>query len=187
MNGRAMADPFGGKKSVGPPSEASSAIENRHRSLGIKKNSGFSYMGVLLLTAITGVALTGASQIWSTVVKRELEAELLYRGDQIRRAIESYYTTSVGQTQGNYPREFKDLLRDPRFPGVRRHLRKPFLDPFTGKTEWGFVRDASGRIKGVYSPHPGKPMKTGNFPKEYEKFEKAKTYKDWQFVYIPEG
>lgn len=182
-----MADPSGGQIRNQALSKAYPILDCCIRLLGIGRNSGFSYMGVLLLTAVTGVALTGASQIWSTVVKRELEAELLYRGDQIRRAIESYYTTTAGQTQGSYPRQFKDLLRDPRFPGVRRHLRKPFLDPFTGETEWGIVRDTTGRIKGVYSRHSGKPMKTGNFPEEYEKFEKAKTYKDWQFVYVPEG
>lgn len=153
------------------------------RRFGVFGNQGFSYIGVLLLTAVTGIALAGASQIWSTVVKRELEAELFWRGDRIRQAIESYYQNSAGQDQGTYPRDFKDLIRDPRFPGVVRHIRKLYPDPLTGSTEWGIVRDASGRMKGVFSKHKGTPVRTGNFPEEYEAFKKAKTYADWKFVH----
>lgn len=160
-------------------------LKSAKRLAPFGKESGFTYMAVLVLTAITGIALGGASQIWSTAVKREMEAELLWRGDRIRLAIESYYSASGNQPQGAYPADFQALLKDPRFPGARRHLRKLYADPMTGQPDWEVLRDGAGRIKGVYSRHKGAPMKTRNFPREYEDFQKAKTYSDWKFVYNP--
>jgi type II secretory pathway pseudopilin PulG len=150
-------------------------------------NAGFSYMGVLLLTAIMGIAIASANHTWRTMVKRELEAELLFRGDQIRRAIKSYHQASGDSSSPTYPLSLNDLLKDPRFPGAIRHLRKVYSDPFTGKRDWVVLRDGSGRIKGVYSSHPGKPLKRVNFEDPYGFFSKAKTYQDWQFVHVPQS
>ncbi len=151
----------------------------------VVSQAGFSYIGVLVITAITGIAAAGVSQVWSTAVRRSLEAELLYRGDSIRQAIASYHNASGNAPQGGYPMRLEDLLRDPRFPGVVRHLRKPYADPFTGKADWVWIREASGGIRGLHSSHAGVPRKTAGFPKPYKIFEKAKTYRDWQFLFVP--
>lgn len=154
--------------------------------LAISRNrSGFSYLGVLILVAVMSIALTGAGRYWSTIVKREREAELLYRGDQIREAIASYYNTPPGGQSKSYPRQFSDLLKDPRYPNLKRHLRKWYTDPMTHGGEWVYVLDAANRLKGVHSAHPGTPLKKGNFPKEYGDFENAQTYADWAFVFVP--
>ncbi len=150
-------------------------------------DAGFSYIGVMLLTAIMGIAIASANHMWSTTIKREMEAELLFRGDQIRRAIESYDLASVDSSSPTYPLSLNDLLKDPRLPGAIRHLRKVYSDPFTGKQDWAVLRDASGRIKGVYSSHPGKPLKRKNFEDPYAFFSKATTYQGWQFVYVPQS
>lgn len=50
-------------------------------------DAGFSYIGVMLLTAIMGIAIASANHMWSTTIKREMEAELLFRG--IRSAVRS--------------------------------------------------------------------------------------------------
>jgi hypothetical protein len=142
-------------------------------------------MGVLIMVAVTGIALAGASQYWSTIVQREREAELLYRGDQIRKAIASYYAAGPGDDQPAYPRSVEDLLRDPRYPGIRRHLRKPYTDPMHPDGEWQWVRDPSGRIKGVYSKSTLAPLKKGEFDLDYREFQKAKTYAEWRFVFNP--
>ncbi|MBW1863002.1 MAG: type II secretion system protein, partial [Deltaproteobacteria bacterium] len=149
----------------------------------ILKPEGFSYISALIFVSVMGISITAASTYWSTIMKREREKELLFRGDQIRRAIESYYTGAPGGGGKKYSRSLKELLKDPRYPAPRRHLRKLYKDPMDVDREWGFIMASGGRIKGVFSKSKEKPLKVGNFPAEYENFEKAKTYSDWKFVH----
>ncbi|MFH2066779.1 MAG: type II secretion system protein [Pseudomonadota bacterium] len=137
-------------------------------------------MTVLILMVVAGIALIGVSRSWRTVVQRELESELLFRGNQIRKGIESYY--KIGN---NYPSELADLLKDPRFLVVRKHLRKPYPDPFAGDGKWALIRDINGRLIGVHSSSNGKPLKTGNFSEENTRFRNKKQYSDWKFIYEP--
>ncbi|MDR0997375.1 MAG: hypothetical protein LBL69_06930, partial [Zoogloeaceae bacterium] len=81
-----------------------------------------------------------------------------------------------------YPHSFDELLRDSRIPGLARHLRKVFVDPMTGKTDWGMIK-IGGRIVGVYSHSRQKPIKQGNFEPDQSQFEGATTYSDWVFTY----
>lgn len=160
----------------------------------IKRNSpnsilncrGFTYMGTLVLLIISGIALTEASKYWQTIAKREREMVLLFRGDQIRRAIQSYYKKSPSGRTPSYPQKLKDLLRDPRMPGVTRHLRKLYKDPMTDDGQWRLILDTAGRVKGVFSKSSEVPLKTGNFSLEYNEFEKATKYSDWKFVCLPD-
>jgi len=147
---------------------------------------GFTFLGVLAFLVVTGIALTAASKYWSSVIKREKEEELLFRGDQIKLAIESYYKNTPQGKTPSYPKSLEDLLKDPRSLTIRRHLRKVYKEPITGDDTWGLIRDAKGGIKGVFSRSNLKPIKTGNFSEAYEDFEKAKTYSDWRFVHTKE-
>jgi type II secretory pathway pseudopilin PulG len=158
-------------------------IQYGHNMLNRK---GFTLIGVLAFIVVTGISLTAASKYWSTVIKREKEEELLFRGDQIKSAITSYYKhTPKGRTP-SYPRNLEDLLKDSRFMSVRRHLRKVYKDPATEDGTWGLIKDSKGGVKGVFSQSKSKPIKTGNFSEEYKDFEKAKTYSDWRFVHKKE-
>ncbi len=150
-------------------------------------HNGFSYIGVLLAVAIAGIAMTAANRYWSTIIQREREAELIFRGDQIREAIQAYYENPPEGQSKQYPRSIDDLLKDPRYPQARRHLRRWYKDPFSGENDWAIVRDAGDRIKGVHSTHSGRPRKTSGFPKEYGAFETAVSYSDWKFIYTPKG
>lgn len=147
---------------------------------------GFSYISALIFVAIIGITLTTGSRYWSTIIKREKEQELLFRGDQIRKAIESYYKIAPSGRRDQYPQTLNDLLKDPRFPTTQRHLRKIYKDPITNNGEWGIILAPNRRIKGVFSKSKDIPLKTGNFPSVYKDFEKATTYSDWKFVYTPE-
>ncbi len=144
---------------------------------------GFTLISVLFLMVVFGIVLMGADKFWSTAVKREKEAELLFRGDQIRASIKSYYHSSKGGKNPSYPKSLKSLLKDSRYLTVRRHLRKKYKDPMTADGEWGVILDSGRRIKGVFSKSKKKPLKIAGFPVEYEDFEKAKSYSDWRFVY----
>ncbi|MBN1624927.1 MAG: type II secretion system protein [Deltaproteobacteria bacterium] len=152
----------------------------------IAKENAFSYIAALIFVTVIGISLTSGSAYWSTIIKREKEKELLFRGDQIRRAIESYYNGVPGGGGSQYPASLNDLLKDPRYLTTQRHLRKIYKDPMTKDGEWGLITVQGGRIKGVFSKGVGTPVKTGNFPDEYEDFEKAVKYSDWKFVYPSE-
>jgi type II secretory pathway pseudopilin PulG len=141
---------------------------------------GFAYLGVLYLVAILGVLLAVAGQAWHTQAMREREEELLFVGDQYRKAIASFHAGG-----GSYPRELADLLKDPRRQDTRRYLRKLYADPITGKQEWGFVKAADGGIAGVHSLAQDKPFKTTGFRLEYAGFEAKEKYSDWQFAFVP--
>lgn len=152
---------------------------------------------VLFAIMVIGLILGLTGQTWSQVMQREREEELLFRGDQYRRAIESYYTTGHGGT-GNYPRSLEDLLKDPRSVETKRHLRKPYLDPFTNE-EFELIgaggdvggetvtAQSLGRIKGVRSTSSLAPFQQDGFPEEYTTFKNAASYSKWEFLYTPKN
>jgi len=143
---------------------------------------GFTYIGLLILVAIAGVALAGVGQLWSTASKRDKEVQLLFVGDEFRRAIGSYYEGSPGVHE--FPQSLEDLLEDRRLPVVRRHLRKIYVDPMTGTKDWGLVKHGN-RILGVHSRSEDKPIKTANFKPEDATFQGSGAYSDWKFSYQP--
>jgi len=145
---------------------------------------GFTYTAVLVLIVITGIAATSVQRSWSTIMKREKEKELLFRGDQIRKAIASYYNSQ--ENKKVYPASLKDLLKDPRYMGLKRHLRKIYMDTMTGTNVWGLVYGEGGRIKGVFTTHSGEPLKKSNFDSAYGNFHGKMHYSDWKFVCQPE-
>lgn len=144
------------------------------------RDGGFTYIGLLILIAIIAVAATATIQLGSVTQRRSAEQELLFLGDQFIAALTSYArATPTGQQRA--PKTLEQLLRDPRVPGVRRHLRRVPVDPLTGKAEWGLVRSADGLIVGVHSLSDAAPIKRGNFEPAMAQFAAAKSYGDWVF------
>ena len=150
---------------------------------GSAAQRGFSYLGLMFLVFAIGVGLAKAGAVWQIEVQREKEKELLFIGEQYAMAIASYYESTPGGVR-QFPASLNDLLQDHRFPGVRRHLRKLYADPVTGGGEWGLVRQ-EGRITGVYSLSPERPLKKAGFPPAWAAFVSAGSYSAWQFIYAP--
>lgn len=146
-----------------------------------RRPRGYTYLGVLIAVALAGVALVGTAQLWSTASRREKEAELLFIGDEFRRAIAMYYDSSPGAKQ--FPKSLEELLQDKRYPVVRRYLRRNYADPMTGRPDWGIVKGPGDTIMGVYSTSAREPLKRANFPPDYSAFERAERYSDWRFAY----
>jgi type II secretory pathway pseudopilin PulG len=137
--------------------------------------AGYTYVGLLFLVAMLGVGLVVASEVWLTVQRRDKEQELLFVGNQFRRALALYQANG-----GGYPRRLEDLLRDPRTPGMRRYLRKIHRDPITGSSEWGLVKVGEG-IAGVHSLSGKEPLKKAGFSLADQDFEGKKKYSEWVF------
>jgi type II secretory pathway pseudopilin PulG len=141
--------------------------------------SGFSYLFVLFALVLVGLSMMGANKQWTTMMQREREAELLFRGHQYRRAIASYVESVPGARQ--YPPRVEDLMKDPR--NSKRHLRSAYLDPITNGPFHAVP--CKDRIKGVYSPSAAQTLKRDNFPPEYEQFRSTARYREWTFQYEP--
>jgi type II secretory pathway pseudopilin PulG len=146
--------------------------------------AGFSYVAMLLAVAVVGLGLVATAQVWSQWSQREKEQELLFAGNQFRMAIERYHNDSPGAAK-RYPRSLEQLLQDNRHITVKRHLRKIYRDPISGKPEWGLITAPDGAIMGVHSLSQAAPIKTAGFLKRDEAFKGATRYADWRFVYEP--
>lgn len=137
---------------------------------------------MLLLAALLAIAATATLSAGVTLQRRAAEEDLLFIGMEFRNAFKSYYEAAVSTPR--YPPKLEDLLRDPRFPGVRRHLRKIHVDPLTGTADWGVIAAPGGGIMGVYSKAAGAPIKVALFPAEFSGFEGKGSYTEWQFAYV---
>jgi hypothetical protein len=69
---------------------------------------------------------------------------------------------------------------------IKRYLRKIYIDPMTGKTNWGLLLQGD-QILGVYSQSKDKPLKIANFQVADATFADSNAYSDWRFVYAPLG
>jgi type II secretory pathway pseudopilin PulG len=150
----------------------------------LRAERGFTYLGVMFIIMGLGVALASTVQVWMTVGQREKERELLFIGDQFRKAM-TRYAAAARNPNERLPRKLEDLLKDPRYPDNRRYLRKIFVDPMTGKQEWGLRKDLGGAILGIYSLSKVKPFKQANFRAVEKEFEGKTKYSDW--VFTPKG
>lgn len=156
----------------------------RRRREGQKhaRQRGLVLLALLLFLALASLATALAAEAWATVRQRDREAELLFVGDQYRRAIESYWRATPGRVK-TLPVSLAVLLEDDRFPMPVRHLRRAYADPVTGE-DFVLVR-TGGAIAGVQSPSKAAPLKTAGFPARYRQFEGATSYEQWQFVFQP--
>lgn len=156
--------------------------------------SGFTYLWLLLVVALMGLGFASVLELHQSTVRREKEQQLLWIGRQYVSALESYRNSSpiMGATPQatavarpfeplQYPATLEELLKDPRFPGVKRHLRTIYTDPLTGSAEWGLLR-REGRIVGVYSLSAARPIKQAGFELGQEGFQAAEQYSSWVFA-----
>lgn len=105
-----------------------------------RSEKGFIYLWALFAVTVAGFMMAGTGQVWQTVGQREKEKELLFIGDQFRKAIMSYYNSPLTAAQ-EYPESLEQLLEDKRGPVPLRHLRKIYIDPMTLTDEWGLVEE----------------------------------------------
>lgn len=106
---------------------------------------GFTYLWLLFVLALGGVALAALGDQALTRQRRDREAELRFRGHAIAVALARYADrTPVGQLP--LPQRLEDLLDDRRFPKPQRHLRTLYADPFTGRADWELVWGEAARV-----------------------------------------
>lgn len=82
--------------------------------------SGYAMAALLVGLAVMSVLLSMAMPAWRAFVKREKEAELVFRGEQYVRAISLYQRKFANA----YPPSVDALVK-------QRFLRRPYADPMT--------------------------------------------------------
>lgn len=141
------------------------------------RQGGFTYLLLLIALSTLALSLLKSRDEVQMRYQEQQEAELLFRGEQIRAAIASYRTNG----NGCFPVRFEQLLIDNRGPKPRYHLRQHYADPLTGSKNWGMIYDPQGRWIGVYSMGKGTPRKKTGFRHDAQRFAEAKSYNDWKF------
>jgi type II secretory pathway pseudopilin PulG len=102
------------------PSRASLACRWPHRGDPSRSNDrGYAMAALLVGMAVMGIMLSMALPVWRTAVKREREAELVFRGEQYAQAIELF-----SRRNGGFPPSLAVLEEG-------RYIRKLYKDPMT--------------------------------------------------------
>ena len=143
---------------------------------------GFTYVGLVIFVAILGLVGAATLKVDSLLRRAAAEQELLEIGAEYSEALRSY-AAATPRGYPTAPPTLQDLLKDPRFPGTRRHLRKIYVDPVTGRQEWGIVYqgDQVG-VLAVYSLSQAQPLKLANFDARFQNFENKEHLSEWKFT-----
>lgn len=110
--------------------------------------SGFTFMGLLVMVALMGIALTAISEVWFTTAQRQRAEQSQWAAQEMVRAIGSYYESGPGGVK-RFPTRLEDTLEDRRGSVMRRHLKQIYLNPETGKQDWEMVPASGGGIQGI--------------------------------------
>ena len=116
---------------------------------------GATYLILMFLIVLMGISLMAISQQWSVIVKRDREAELAFRGNRIKEAIERYvadYEVLKATRPNRYPLKLENLTKKE----PKRYLQAVYKDPITGK-DFELIKVGTD-IRGVRSTSKDKPL-----------------------------
>lgn len=147
-------------------------------------NRGATYLMVLMIVMVMGIMLGLTGQSWRQTMQREREEELLFRGMQIKQALERWHNPGQGQPPASQLDDLKQLLRDPRSAANFKYLRRLYPDPFTNG-DWKLYTEPGRGIVAVSSASSLRPIKQSGFPDELKEFAGREKYSEWVFAYRP--
>lgn len=120
---------------------------------------GVTYIMVMFAIVLMGISMTVVSKQWTVVMKRDKEAELLFRGNRIKTAIEAYaaaYEVEKSKRANRYPLSLDQLTQKPK-----RYLPVVYKDPMTGQ-DFELIK-VGAEIRGVKSRSKDKPFDQVHF------------------------
>jgi general secretion pathway protein G len=144
-------------------------------------SSGFSFIELVVATAIMMVLASAALPLARVSIKRQKEAELHYSLREMRLAIDAYHDAvlsnviggiNVSTTSEGYPPDLETLVNgvvranDPTGKKIK-FLRRIPVDPMTGSSDWGLHAYADkpdatawggANVYNVYSKAEGKGL-----------------------------
>jgi type II secretory pathway pseudopilin PulG len=154
---------------------------------GLRRPWGYTYIGLLILLAVLALAAALTLQVSQTAARRDAERELLAIGNEFDAAFASYARQSPPGANP-YPQSLQDLVRDPRMAGVKRHLRRIYPDPLTGRPDWQLFTAPGGGIVAVASAAQGHPLReyVTPFAAYSGASAPAQSYGEWRFGAVPD-
>src|SRR5687767_14744457 len=84
---------------------------------------GYAMAALLVMMSIMAIALTMLMPAWQTMVRREREAELVFRGEQYAKAVARYQ-----RARGAFPPSIDVMVTE-------KFLRRKYKDPMTANGE----------------------------------------------------
>lgn len=130
-----------------------------------------TYLFVMMLVVFITISLLGMTQQWSVILKRDREAELLFRGNRIKEAIDRYvadYEVQKATRPNRWPRTLEELTEK----SPKRYLQMAYSDPITGK-KFALIK-VGDELHGVRST-------STDIPYNQVGFKGAKTYQAIRF------
>lgn len=129
-------------------------MKNSEESLR-HSESGHLLLALMIGLTVMAIFLTVVAQQWSSMVRRENEKELVFRGTQYSKAIKKYQM----EHGGAFPTRLEELME--LGPRRLRYIRKLYRDPMAPDGKWGILlADPSG--KGFINPNA--PQAEGGVP-----------------------
>ena len=102
--------------------------------------SGYTLVALAIAVAVLAIMVGAAMPMWSTIVQREKEAELIFRGWQYAEGVRVFQ-----QRHGRLPTRLEELMEI-----KPRSIRKLWEDPMTEDGKWGLVFQGQqgGQVRG---------------------------------------
>ena len=141
--------------------------------LCLTNQAGVTYLFAMMLVVTMSIALMGVTQQWSVIMKRDREAELIFRGTRIKEAIDAYVKDyeleNIKATRPNrWPRTLEELTKK----NPKRYLQAVYTDPITGE-DFDLIK-VNDELHGVRSTSTDVPYDQVNF-------KNVKTYQAVRF------
>lgn len=143
----------------------------------LTNQSGVTYLFMMILVIVMSISLLEVTQQWSVIMKRDREAELLFRGTRIKNAIERYvadYEVQKATRPNRWPRTLEELTR--KTP--KRYLQAVYTDPITGE-DFDLIKTGD-ELHGVRST-------STDIPYNQVDFKNVKTYQAIRFESMGAG
>lgn len=140
---------------------------------------GFAMAGLLVSIAVMSIMMSVALPAWQTMVQREREEELIWRGQQYDRAIQLYRKKNATPGAPSVER-----LVEGRF------LRKKYKDPITNADFEVIGVSPTPSAPGVAQPPRGYGQLVGGVrstskAKSFRVLDGRSVYNEWRFTYVP--
>jgi len=169
----------------------------------IRNQDGFTYILALTVVMIMGVMLGMVGQSWKVVKQRELEDEMIFRGDQVAELIYqsllcknpvpaqnmvNQFLWPVDSPNGTVLDDLVNGKEESCSNGTMKKFRlrlSASLDPATN-SQWQIVTpvDDTTRFSGVATDSTKEPLRK-NFKSIYDskQLDEKKQYSEWQFTW----
>ena len=119
--------------------------------------SGYSLVMVVMLITVMNIVVAIALPLWSGVIRRDKEEELISRGLQYAEAIRVFQ-----RRFGRLPVQLDELVKvEPR------SIRRLWEDPMTGKADWIVILEGTppgGSGRPMIDPATGEPLPQPGVP-----------------------